>query len=350
MNKINKTNNEKYGVDFPIQNDKIRENMYQTNLERYGARNVFDKNSSLYKKLNEYSIREHGMKLYNNREKFYKTMLERYGVTSSMHLDKFKEKVKKTCIDRYGVDSYSKTKEFKNRYIVTNLAKYGFENISSNEEYRIENYSLCKDPNYISYIGNNISLFKCDCDKNHEYEISSTNYINRQKTKIKKCTICYPISENSSIKEKELFDYISSIHNGEIIENYRDGLEIDIYLPKLNIGFEFNGNYWHSDLFKEKNYHLDKTNYFNEKDIRIIHIYEYEWDNDVNIIKNNIKNILNNTYNIKSGDIINLDNNWDDINYYLNNGYNIINKLKPYFESVYDLKIYNTGGYKIKKS
>jgi hypothetical protein len=39
--------------------------------------------------------------------------------------------------------------------------------------------------------------------------------------------------------------------------------EIDIYLW-VEIGFEFNGLYWHSNKFKEKNYHLNKTDWFKE--------------------------------------------------------------------------------------
>ena len=30
-----------------------------------------------------------------------------------------------------------------------------------------------------------------------------------------------------------------------MISLFLDGLEIDIYLPELKIGFEFNGDYWH---------------------------------------------------------------------------------------------------------
>jgi hypothetical protein len=33
----------------------------------------------------------------------------------------------------------------------------------------------------------------------------------------------------------------------------------------LKIGFELNGLYWHSDLYKEKNYHIDKLNHFKKK-------------------------------------------------------------------------------------
>ena len=89
------------------------------------------------------------------------------------------------------------------------------------------------------------------------------------------------MNSTSSFKEKELYDFIKLIYSGEIITSYRSGLEIDIYLPELKIGFEFNGLYWHSELFKDKNYHLDKTKYFKENGIRIIHVCAYrDWETD----------------------------------------------------------------------
>ncbi len=69
-------------------------------------------------------------------------------------------------------------------------------------------------------------------------------------------------------------------------------MEIDIYLPELKLGFEFNGLYWHSEKYKEKSYHLDKTNYFKEKGIRIIHIWEDDWTFKSDIVKSQISNLL----------------------------------------------------------
>jgi hypothetical protein len=69
-------------------------------------------------------------------------------------------------------------------------------------------------------------------------------------------------------------------------------LEIDIYLPELKLGFEFNGLYWHSNKFKEKNYHLNKTDWFKEKGIRIIHIWEDDWILRREIVESQIKNSI----------------------------------------------------------
>lgn len=46
------------------------------------------------------------------------------------------------------------------------------------------------------------------------------------------------------------------------------GREIDIYLPKFNIGIEYNGSYWHEDTEKTE----AKIKFFQQKSIRIITI------------------------------------------------------------------------------
>ena len=101
----------------------------------------------------------------------------------------------------------------------------------------------------------------------------------------------------SSYLEKELFDYIKSLNsNLDIKENDRtilNGKEIDILVKNKNIAFEFDGLYWHSDLYKsDKNYHLKKTNDCALQNIRLIHIYEDEWKLKNKITKSKIKNIL----------------------------------------------------------
>jgi hypothetical protein len=90
---------------------------------------------------------------------------------------------------------------------------------------------------------------------------------------------------------------IKEVYIGEIIQSYRDGLEIDVYLPELKLGFEFNGLYWHSELKKYKNYHIDKTKYFEERGIRIFHIWEDNWTFNRDIVKSQLKNWLGLTNN-----------------------------------------------------
>ena len=71
-----------------------------------------------------------------------------------------------------------------------------------------------------------------------------------------------------------------------------DGMEIDIFLPELNLGFEFNGIFWHSTRFKSNRYHIDKLINLNKNGIKLIHLWEDIYDLDSNIIFNLIKDEL----------------------------------------------------------
>lgn len=95
--------------------------------------------------------------------------------------------------------------------------------------------------------------------------------------------------------EKELHDYVSSIYKGWIVSNDRhilEGKELDIVLPDLGIAIEFNGIYWHSTKFKDKNFHLNKTNLVEEFGYRLIHVFENDWVNSNEIVKSRIAAII----------------------------------------------------------
>lgn len=101
-----------------------------------------------------------------------------------------------------------------------------------------------------------------------------------------------------SSKENELSDFIKSI--GIDCEQNRtilNGKELDAYVPSKNIAFEFDGLYWHNELFKDDNYHINKTNECKNKGIRLIHIFEDEWLLKNNIVKSRIKSLLGVTKN-----------------------------------------------------
>lgn len=83
----------------------------------------------------------------------------------------------------------------------------------------------------------------------------------------------------SSKAEREIAALFKDIPNKllgskKIITPY----ELDIYLPDYKLAIEYNGNYWHSELQKDSNYHRDKTMTCAKKGIQLIHIFEYEWD------------------------------------------------------------------------
>lgn len=87
----------------------------------------------------------------------------------------------------------------------------------------------------------------------------------------------------------------------EIEKNNRkilNGKEIDVYIPQLKIGIEYNGLYWHSEKYsKDKNYHLIKLNECHKKMVNLIQIFEDEWIYHKEICKYILKEIcgINNT-------------------------------------------------------
>lgn len=101
---------------------------------------------------------------------------------------------------------------------------------------------------------------------------------------------------NESYMEREVCSYVEDELCITVQKHCRDILsnnyEVDMYIPDKKIALEFNGDYWHSDLFKSKDYHQGKTLECMSNGIRLIHIFEYEWVNNNDKIKRYLKSVL----------------------------------------------------------
>ncbi len=94
--------------------------------------------------------------------------------------------------------------------------------------------------------------------------------------------------------EGDIKSFIKEL-NIDFIENTKkiiSPLELDIYIPSHNLAIEFNGLYWHNEIHKPKNYHLNKTELCENLGIKLIHIFEDEWLYNKEIVKSRIRNIL----------------------------------------------------------
>lgn len=111
---------------------------------------------------------------------------------------------------------------------------------------------------------------------------------------------CPKCGNQLSYGEEEIADEIRKYcsieqHNRSIL----NGKEIDIYIPNLKIGIEYNGNKWHCESFKrDKNYHLNKTIECNNKNINLIQIFEDEYVLHKDIVISKIKHIINVNINL----------------------------------------------------
>lgn len=90
-----------------------------------------------------------------------------------------------------------------------------------------------------------------------------------------------------SKSEQEVADFLKSlgIQIKQSDRSMLSGLEVDIVIPSKKIAIEFNGSYFHSDLFKHKKYHLNKTKELQRKGYRAVHIWEVDWYNNREIVQ-----------------------------------------------------------------
>ena len=107
------------------------------------------------------------------------------------------------------------------------------------------------------------------CDKGHSYK-QSLNV--KTRGNIFSCPICSKY-QRISIPEKIIYFYVSKVFD-DVIENYKNDWlgkkEIDIFIPKLNIGIEYDGFRYHKNIDEDK----QKDLLCNEHNTKLIRIRE----------------------------------------------------------------------------
>lgn len=278
-NKIKNTLIKNYGVDNPAKSKTIQEKRINTLNEKYGCG------------ASPLAIEKAKERMNTINENLKNTLMERYGVSNSSQISDFSVKCKETLQKNYGVDNYFKSEEFKNFSKNKNYEKYNKmlpETITLNDIITdIEKTKIFENPNQII----NFTCQQCNISDSLPSETLKWRLINVG-------TCCGRCSElnKGSLKEKEIYDFLSSdlkidnlLRNKKLLNNY----EIDIYDQNKNIGIEFNGLFWHNDLRVDKNYHLNKYLLSKEKNIKLIQIFEDEWDFKQEIVKSRLRYLFN---------------------------------------------------------
>lgn len=192
-NKITRTNMKRYGVTSTSQIPEVKQRQMHTLIKNYGVDNPMKSD------------------LLKNR--FENTMLERYGVRYSSESELLKEKQQNTCELKYGVKSVLILEEFQTKRQNTLMENYGVTN-----------------PMYSEII------------KNKLYETNIKRYgfrIPTQNDEIKH-KVCKALYNNGTCKCSSQQKYLYDLFGGEL--NYPIGrYNVDIYFPKFNIYFEYDG-------------------------------------------------------------------------------------------------------------
>lgn len=107
---------------------------------------------------------------------------------------------------------------------------------------------------------------------------------------------CHKCAEwGASKSEAEILNFVQSL-NLEVLQSNRKiikPLELDIVIPEHKLAIEFNGIHWHSTKYdKSPRKHLKKTLAAEAAGYRLIHIFEDEWLQRPEVVKNTLRHIL----------------------------------------------------------
>jgi hypothetical protein len=217
--KVESTNREKYGVDYPLQSENKMNELKEYFTEKFGFDNP-SKNEDVKLKREKTMYSKYGVKTNIILPETHKKSIEMSTTPEA------KLKREKTLIEKYGVDNAMKSNEVYNKFKETNREKYGVEFPSQNSEIFIKTQKAqfkLKEYKGIKYQGT--------------YELDFLEFCN-------------------SI---EILDKINKIKS--IKYNFNDKQKYyhpDFYIEELNLIVEVKSDYYYN-LHLEKNLCKEKS-------------------------------------------------------------------------------------------
>lgn len=220
------------------------------------------------------------------KEKTKQNNLEKYGKPYTFQVDEFRDKAKKTLIKKYGVDSPFKSPEIKQRSIEATINKYGVYNVNYIGKSKEIVNALTSREGMIKYLNeNNIETIGT---------VSLANKLGVSQSVVRKISNKFNLTDriimvkHRSHYEDMIVDILHRIGipdseielNAKIVNNPNsdrpsDTYELDIYLPKYNLGIEYNGSAFHNEKYKDYNYHEIKETEARKQGIFIFNIFGY---------------------------------------------------------------------------
>lgn len=287
--KIKQTNIMKYGVESTLSSPMVKQKITDTNLARYGVSNPI--HSSIVKqKITDTNLERYGVNHHwespEIRKKISNTVMEKYGVKNIGSSDEIRSKVTNTNENRYGGSSPFSSQHIQVKSRNTALLKY---NRAYFNQYSISDMSLAllNNKDWLTYKHHTQKISLGEIAAILEVDDSTvSDYFKRHDIEIK---FFYQSSPERSISR--ILDTLNIQYDARN-KSVLNGIELDIYIPSHKVAIEYNGLYWHSELFKSYNFHKNKYDVCTSKGIRLIQIFEHEWLNTPEIVENKIKNIL----------------------------------------------------------
>lgn len=265
--KTNKTIKEKYGVENISQSKKIKDKKAETSLKHFGVNNP-SKSKDIQNKIAETRLNKYGDKNYGlfGSESYKNNIINKFGVDNAMKNKNIANKSKTNKLNNK-IAEFEKYKDYLSVKEVCMIVSRCYDRVL--DVIKLLNLEVLE-------IKDIYLIKKSDLNKIEDYFKTASDYA-------------------TSNEEKDLLDFIKDLTTEKIISNDKSIInpyELDIYIPSKNLAFEFDGIYYHSNQFKDKMYHYNKTKLCEEKGIRLIHVFEDDWRFKQNIVKSMIKSSL----------------------------------------------------------
>lgn len=276
----------KYGVGNAMHVPEILEARLEADRSRNGGK-LFVQTDEFKDKSRETQFATYGT-WYSaspeGRARYREIMLGKVGVPEYFQSDEFKGKSKETMQATRGVDNISQTTEWKEKVTATYMEKYGAPHYTQSQGYKspvIEKYNELIVPYHckvaIMHTKNRIQFHceECGNDSIEQYQLLEWRIAHGMTP----CTHCHPKNSPVSLEEAEVKAFVESL--GMKVDHYdRDFLGTygaDIVVESAKTIVEYDGIYWHSELYKDSRYHLEKKLLAEERGYRLVHIFSDEW-------------------------------------------------------------------------
>lgn len=235
------------------------------------------------------------------------TSLVKYGTTRPAQAESVKAKTQATFAERFGGHP-TQTAEVQLKRKRTNIERYGTatpaiegsriaKSIERRRETQFNKYLVDVWPSRIKYIRDelNIEVLSTFISAKSELHCRHTLCGTEWTAVPKPLPICPTCS--SSKEEQGLRQFIEELgvpfetNNRTVIKP----LELDIYVPSLQVAVEMNGMFWHREGHGCSI--AEKTKLANAVGVRLMHISDHDWHAHRDIVKSHIRHLLRCTTN-----------------------------------------------------
>jgi hypothetical protein len=319
------TNQERYGTDYQVGSSQTRDKIKQTFQERYGEEHICaftvpevkakiqktlqHRYNTLYpaatreikKKIQETMLRLYGVTNPSQspilRAKAQQTSQKHYGILNPRWAPEVQQKVKNTLMQSHAVMHPMQSPVIAQRATLSRLQK----------KYSAETLQKLVNPDFWQqeYVTSNKPLYQIALELG-----SSPSTVGRYMAQVAPHIEVRENTQMHSFQEKVLQEWLEAELDlsffpttlKQIMKDQGQDRDVnsrytlDLYLPDKNLAIEYNGLYWHStDFHPDPLYHLKKTEACEALGIRLIHIWEDDWNLHRDIMESKLKSILGQT-------------------------------------------------------